>query len=122
MHELLLVVEERVEDADLCDPIDGELVACGGLADRLRARRVVDAERLRSVVADIRVNPGDALVGVAADDRQACLGAVRGGGDRQPAWKRSLHYVARHSGLLSIVAWSTRRYDPQAASAAAALR
>src|SRR5438105_2725433 len=49
----LLSVEVGVEDTDLRDVFDREVVASGGLPDRLRRRCVVDAERLSPVLADI---------------------------------------------------------------------
>jgi len=53
----------------------GSLVQLGRLPDPLRVRGVVDAERLPVVVRDVREDPGDAALGVGADDRQARLDA-----------------------------------------------
>src|SRR5262249_33468898 len=64
-------IEVRVENTDLRDAIHGKVVAQRGLPDCLRSRAVVDAKRLRAIVADVRVKPGDAFVGVPLDNLEA---------------------------------------------------
>jgi hypothetical protein len=60
------------------------------------AGRVVDAERALLVARHVRVDPGHALLGVAADDAQACVCAL--GRDRNlgAVEKRALDEIARH--------------------------
>src|SRR2546422_1709527 len=89
-------VEVRIEDADLRDSVDGQLVARRGLPDRLGGRGVVDAERLLPVLADVRVDPVDALVRVPLHDRQAQRRALATGGDWQSVRERALDDVPRH--------------------------
>src|SRR5215207_1442707 len=93
---LVLGVEIWVEHADLGDPLDREVVACSGLADGLRARPVVDAERLPLVVAHVRVDPRDSLVRVALDDAEAQLSARGSAGNPETFREDSLDYVPRH--------------------------
>src|SRR5262249_934194 len=69
----------------------------GGPADRLRRRRVVDAEAPALVVADVRMDPGDALLAVVGDDGEARLLATLVDGNGQPCGERSFHDVSRHS-------------------------
>src|SRR4051812_46003940 len=104
MSKLLerLPVEVRVEHANLGDLVNRQFVARRGPADRLGARRVVDAERSRLVLAHVRADPGHALFGVALDDSEAELGSAVCHGDVQPIGERALHHVARHVRLLSV--------------------
>src|SRR6266508_5749626 len=53
-HGSSLLVEVRVEYADLRDLIDREVVPRGRFPDRLRSRSVVDAERPFLVLAHVR--------------------------------------------------------------------
>src|SRR5436189_4934939 len=89
-------VEMGVEDADLRDAVDREVVACGRLPDRLRARGVVDAERLRLVFAHVRVEPGNALVGIPLHHVEAQRRTLSSSADRMSAGERALHQVAMH--------------------------
>src|SRR6266511_1677828 len=94
-------VEVRIEDADLRDAVDGEVVARGRLPDRLGARGVVDAERLRPVLADVRVHPGDAFVCVPLHDRQTQRRALAPPGNMRSTTYRGMSLSSR-SRLLTL--------------------
>src|SRR4051812_5549364 len=68
-----LLVEIGVEYADLGDLVERELVPGRGLSDCFRVGGVVDAERRLLVLADVGVDPGDALVGVPIDHLETNL-------------------------------------------------
>src|SRR6266496_5883240 len=89
-------VEVRIEDADLRDAVDGKLVAQRGLANRLRTRTVQHAERLRRVIAHVRVNPRHAVVRVALDDATTAFRSLLVPRNAQAIWKRALDDVPRH--------------------------
>src|SRR5215218_5474673 len=91
------MVEVRVEDPHLGDPVDGQAVACGGAADRLGGGAVVDAEGLASVIGDVGVDPGDAFGGVDLDHGQAGLSALGVGRDLQAVGEGALDHVAGHA-------------------------
>src|SRR5262249_39165037 len=97
---LLLVIEVRVEDADLRDPVHVEVVLRGGGPDRFRSRGVVDAEGLLLVLAHVRVEPGHTLPGVPLGDRKAQGGALRVTGNVETVREEALDDVAWHPNLL----------------------
>src|SRR6266545_7238174 len=89
-------VEVRIEDADLRDAVDGKLVAQCGLANCLRTRPVQHAERLRRVIAHVRVNPRHAVVRVALDDTATAFRSLLVPRNAQAIRKRALDDVPRH--------------------------
>src|SRR6266545_144396 len=89
-------VEVRIEDADLRDAVDWKLVAQRGLANRLRTRTVQHAERLRRVIAHVRVNPRHAVVRVALDDATTAFRSLLVPRNAQAIRKRALDDVPRH--------------------------
>ena len=69
----------------------------GGLADRLRGRRVVDAERRALVLADVGVHPGDALARrCARSARGHCSASAVADRYVEHLRERALHDVSRH--------------------------
>src|SRR5215212_3405932 len=101
------VQEVWVQNADIGDQIDRQDVVRGRLADRFGTRPVVYAERLRPVVAHVRVEPCDALYIVLLDDTAARLCSRRARGKRKPVGERALDQVAGHFALLSLVGFIT---------------
>ena len=69
-HPVSRALEVGVEHADLRDPVHRQAVVGRGLADRLRAGRVVDAERPAPVLAHVGVSQVTPCVRVSLDDRQ----------------------------------------------------
>ena len=88
--------EVRIQHANLGDPVDRKAVESRGLPDRLRARAVVHAVGLPPVVADVRVDPGHALVSVPAHHTEAQLGALGVRRDRETVLERTLDDIPRH--------------------------
>src|SRR6266496_3041243 len=95
-------VEVRIEDADLRDLVDRKIIPCGRLANGLRTRSVDDTERLRRVVADVRVNPRHAFVCVPLDDAATALRSLLVARNSQAVGERALDDVPRHLDLLVV--------------------
>src|SRR5262249_36657152 len=79
-------------------------------------RRVVDADGLAIVVADVRVHPADTKLGVAVDDAEADLRAGVRCGDLQPERECTLDQVAGH------VRWPPHLIAPASPAAASVPR
>src|SRR3954451_526198 len=94
-------VEIRIEYAYLRDVIDRKIVVSRRLANLLGAGPVVDAEGLRPVFADVRVNPGHAFAGIPAHDSAAELLTLGPGRNVQALREHPLDHVTRHLALLS---------------------
>src|SRR5436309_682128 len=90
----------EVENADLGDPVDRQSVAGRCPPDRFRRGRLVDVEGRLVVRADVRLQPRDALLGVAIDERAAVHCSRWGRSDTQPGGKGAFDDVAGHLLLL----------------------
>src|SRR4029453_13902566 len=96
------VIEIGIQHAYFGDAIDGKVVAARDLPNRLRRRGVVDAIGLGLVGADVRMDPRNAGLDVAADDSRARLRAIVGHRDCKTSGKRSLDDETGHDDLLSM--------------------
>src|SRR5207302_7371844 len=112
-----LLVEVRIEDANLGDAFHGELVTARRAANGLGRGPVVDAESLLLVRAHVRVQPRYLLHGVALDDGQACPGAGLIDGNLESVRKLSLDHVAWHGGTPWFGSPIVRRHDSGARAA-----
>jgi len=91
-----LVVEVRIEDANLGDPRDRQPVSCRGVTHRLRTGTVVDTVGPHPIRRDVGMHPSDAILRIVVDHRAAetCSRLFRR--DFQAFWKLSLYQVSRH--------------------------
>src|SRR4029453_3567320 len=98
--------EIGIEHAHLGDVVHRELGALRGLADRVRIRAVVDAEALGAIRREIRMDPGDAFLGVLSNDGAADLRAFRILRQAEALGKAAFDEIAGHGSLLFWI-WRT---------------
>src|SRR5579863_5430868 len=89
-------VEVGIEHCHRRDAVDRQVAILRGGTNRVGGRTVVDAVRLLQIVADVRVDPGDAALRVALDDAGAGDGALIGERDAEPVRKGSLDHETLH--------------------------
>src|SRR4030095_2502183 len=92
-----LAIEIRVQDANFRDAIDWQVVSPGRAPNGFRRKRVVRAEGLFSVIAHIRVNPGNAVFLVNKHDLPAHLCTFLVNRNLQTFRKATFNDVARHN-------------------------
>src|SRR5436190_3903223 len=91
-----LLVVVGVEHAYLGDLVERELVPGRGPSDCFGVGCVVDAERRVLVVADVRVDPGDAVLGVPLDHRKTDVRSAVSDGNQQAVREGALNHVSGH--------------------------